>query len=218
MSLMAVMIADALKQAKSHDEHQERTGATLGPLHGIPFTLKDMFNVKGYDSSLGVSKCVDKPYQSSSTLYETLTKLGAILLAKTNVPQTLLSFECNNPIFGPTQNPYVKGFTCGGSSGGEAAVLAKNGSALGFGTDIGGSLRIPTGWCGVYALKPTRGRFTSRGLNSKNSSNWTNIRFQCRIRGDSCCGWTNVSEYGGSDLFNESNILPMLKLILAHYR
>ena len=53
MSLTAVMIADALKQAKSHDEHQERTGATLGPLHGIPFTLKDMFNVKGYDSSLG---------------------------------------------------------------------------------------------------------------------------------------------------------------------
>jgi len=181
MSLKAVMIPDALKQAKSHDEHQERTGATLGPLHGIPFTLKDMFNVKGYDSSLGISKYVDKPYQNSSTLYETLTKLGAILLAKTNVPQTLLSFECNNPIFGPTHNPYVKGFTCGGSSGGEAVVLAKNASALGFGTDIGGSLRIPTGWCGVYALKPTRGRFTYRGINSNDSSNWTNIRFQCRI-------------------------------------
>ena|SRR5579871_3596883 len=126
------MIAEALDRAKELDKHQEQHDTTVGPLHGIPFTLKDMFHVKGYDSSLGISKFVNYPPKNSSTLYTTLTDLGGILLAKTNVPQTLLSFECNNPIFGVTHNPYVKGFTSGGSSGGEAVVLARNASALGF--------------------------------------------------------------------------------------
>src|SRR5271156_6287676 len=157
------MISEALKKAKEHDEYQQRTSNTLGPLHGIPFTLKDTYAVKNYDSSLGISSRAKNPAKESSVLYETLTKLGAILLAKTNVPQTLLAFECNNPIFGVTQNPVVKGFTCGGSSGGEAAVLARNASAIGFGSDIGGSLRIPTGWCGIYSLKTVRGRFPVRG-------------------------------------------------------
>jgi Asp-tRNA(Asn)/Glu-tRNA(Gln) amidotransferase A subunit family amidase len=161
-----VMIVQALETAKSHDEYQEAHSATLGPLHGIPFTLKDTFSVQNYDCSLGISTRANNPSQSSSTLYETLTRFGGILLAKTNIPQTLLAFECNNPIFGATQNPHVKGFTCGGSSGGEAAVLARNGSAIGFGSDIGGSLRIPTGWSGIYALKPTSGRFPIRGHKS----------------------------------------------------
>jgi Asp-tRNA(Asn)/Glu-tRNA(Gln) amidotransferase A subunit family amidase len=160
------MIAEALARAKELDEYQLRNNKTIGPLHGIPFTLKDTFNVKGYDSSLGISKFVDKPFQKSSTLYTTLSNLGGVLLAKTNVPQTLLAFECGNPIFGITHNPHVKGFTCGGSSGGEAAALARNASALGFGTDIGGSLRIPAGWCGIYSLKPTKGRFTGEGIFS----------------------------------------------------
>jgi Asp-tRNA(Asn)/Glu-tRNA(Gln) amidotransferase A subunit family amidase len=157
------MIVEALEKAKSHDEFQKRNSTTLGPLHGIPFTLKDTFDVESYDTCLGITTRADQPAQTSSILYSTLTRHGGILLAKTNVPQTLLSFECNNPVFGVTQNPFVKGYTCGGSSGGEAVVLAKNASAFGFGSDIGGSLRIPTGWCGVYALKPTRGRFPTRG-------------------------------------------------------
>jgi Asp-tRNA(Asn)/Glu-tRNA(Gln) amidotransferase A subunit family amidase len=159
------MIAEAIQTAKSHDEYQKRTSNIIGPLHGIPFTLKDTFAVENYDSSLGISILANHPYETSSTLYLTLTRLGAIALAKTNVPQTLLAFECNNPIFGITTNPYSKEFSPGGSSGGEAVVLAKNGSAIGFGSDIGGSLRIPTGWCGIYALKPTKGRFPTRGNN-----------------------------------------------------
>jgi Asp-tRNA(Asn)/Glu-tRNA(Gln) amidotransferase A subunit family amidase len=161
--LMIVMIVDALTRAKKLDEYQSRHGRTIGLLHGIPFTLKDTWAVENYDCSLGISTRINDPCSSSSTLYTTLTSLGGILLAKTNVPQTLLAFECNNPIFGVTHNPFVHGFTSGGSSGGEAVVLARNASALGFGSDIGGSLRIPTGWCGIYALKPTQGRFTTRG-------------------------------------------------------
>lgn len=163
---MLVMVVEALETAMQHDEYQEMTGTTLGPMHGVPYTLKDTFAVEGYDSSLGISSLANKPADTSSVLHATLTKLGGILLAKTNVPQTLLAFECNNPIFGVTQNPVVKGFTSGGSSGGEAAVLARDASAIGFGSDIGGSLRIPTGWCGIYALKTVKGRFPMRGHSS----------------------------------------------------
>ena len=158
-----VMLVEALETAKELDAYQARTGTTMGPLHGVPFTLKDTFAVKDYDSSIGISSLANKPSAMSSPLHTTLTKLGGILLAKTNVPQTLLAFECNNPIFGVTGNPVVKGFTSGGSSGGEAAVLARDASALGFGSDIGGSLRIPAGWCGIYSLKTVRGRFPVRG-------------------------------------------------------
>lgn len=157
------MVVEALETAKEQDAYQASTGKTLGPLHGVPFTLKDTFAVEHYDSSLGISSRTNTPAATSSVLHATLIKLGGVLLAKTNVPQTLLAFECNNPIFGVTQNPMVKGFTSGGSSGGEAAVLARDASAMGFGSDIGGSLRIPTGWCGIYALKTVKGRFPLRG-------------------------------------------------------
>src|SRR5579859_5404095 len=167
--ILTVMIADALKQAKELDDYQRKTGSTKGPLHGIPFTLKDTFQLQGHDSSLGISIYTNSPSPHSAPLYTQLLSLGAILLAKTNVPQTLLAFECNNPIFGVTQNPVVKGFTSGGSSGGEAALLKLDGTAVGWGTDIGGSLRIPAAWCGVYSLKPVRGRFSWRGQFSMGS-------------------------------------------------
>src|SRR5271168_764907 len=178
---MVVMVVEALETATQHDEYQERTGTTLGPMHGVPYTLKDTFAVQGYDSSLGMSSLANKPADTSSVLHAMLTKLGGILLAKTNVPQTLLAFECNNPVFGVTYNPYKNGFTCGGSSGGEAVVLARNASAIGFGSDIGGSLRIPTGWCGIYSLKPTKGRFPARG-------HYSNGLFEKDVNGSSGTG------------------------------
>ena len=75
----------------------------------------------------------------------------------------MFAFECCNPVFGRTTNPYNEGYTSGGSSGGEAALLAQNGSALGVGSDIGGSLRIPTGYCGIYSLKPSALRLSRDG-------------------------------------------------------
>lgn len=89
---------------------------------------------------------------------------GAIVIAKTNVPQALLILESTNPVFGRTSNPWNAAHTCGGSSGGEAALLAADGAALGLGTDYGGSLRIPTSYCGIYSLKPTSGRITGAGI------------------------------------------------------
>ena len=157
------MIAEALETARAHDIHQSSTGTTIGPLHGLPYTLKDMYAVRGYDSSYGYSSLCNRPESESSVIHSTLSRLGGILLAKTNVPQTGLAFECNNPVWGVTQNPVVTGFTCGGSSGGEAAVLGRGGSVVGFGSDIGGSLRIPAGWSGIFSLKPVNGRVTRRG-------------------------------------------------------
>lgn len=119
------------------------------------------------------------PYRQ---IIQVLENAGGILIAKTNVPQTMLSFECCNPVWGRTLHPLsvstptksktskkipleevIHPFTSGGSSGGESALIACDGSALGLGTDIGGSLRIPTSWCGVYALKPTPGRTSGHG-------------------------------------------------------
>lgn len=88
---------------------------------------------------------------------------GAIPFIKTNVPQTMFAFECSNPLWGQSLNPHNKDFTCGGSSGGEAALLALDGSALGIGSDVGGSLRIPTAYCGIYAFKPSFGRISIVG-------------------------------------------------------
>lgn len=92
---------------------------------------------------------------------------GAVLFVKTNVPQTMFMFECSNPLWGRTTNPYNDKYTCGGSSGGEAALLAMDGSAIGMGSDIGGSLRIPTAYCGIYSLKPSHGRISAIGARGK---------------------------------------------------
>lgn len=93
-----------------------------------------------------------------------------MLYVKTNVPQTLFTFECSNPVWGRTTNPYNDKYTCGGSSGGEGALLAMDGSALGIGTDIGGSLRIPAAYCGIFSLKPSSGRVSYGGARGKNLS------------------------------------------------
>lgn len=101
---------------------------------------------------------------------------GAVIIAKTNVPQTMLSFECSNPVWGVTTNPYSSDHTSGGSTGGEGALLAMNGSAIGVGSDIGGSLRIPAGYCGIYSLKPTAGRITKVGARCEIGFSYTRCR------------------------------------------
>lgn len=95
-----------------------------------------------------------------------LRAAGAIPIVKTNVPQTMLAFECSNPLWGCTTNPWSAAHTPGGSSGGEGALLSADGSAVGIGTDIGGSLRIPASYCGVFAFKPSVGRVASDGFRS----------------------------------------------------
>lgn len=139
-----------------------------GPLHGVPMSIKDQFNIAGYDTTIGFSAWCNSPAAKDAHVVNALRRAGAVIICKTNVPQTMLNFECSNPLWGATCNPWNALYTCGGSSGGEAAMLAGDASALGLGSDVGGSLRIPALYCGLYSLKPGAGRISREGAMSSN--------------------------------------------------
>lgn len=160
--LTEILFEEALRQATNFDETFSETGLR-GPLHGVPMTFKDQYEIKDYDNTIGFTHWADKHATQDAELVAQARANGAIIIAKTNVPQTMMSFECRNPLWGATINPYSEAHTSGGSSGGEAAVLRFSGSTLGLGSDIGGSLRIPTSYCGIYSLKPTDQRFSGQG-------------------------------------------------------
>lgn len=148
----------ALRRARELDEHLQRTGSPVGPLHGLPVSVKDTFNVEGVDSSIGLSALAFKPARANAPLVDLLQSLGAVVIAKTNVPQTLGSLDSCNHLFGRTLNPLNRKWTAGGSTGGEGALVAMRGSMVGFGTDIGGSIRVPAMCQGIYGFKPSVGR------------------------------------------------------------
>ncbi|KIV98702.1 hypothetical protein, variant [Verruconis gallopava] len=156
--LTEILFDSAMARAKELDEYYKREGKVIGPLHGVPISLKDQFNIKGVDSTIGYVSYIGKPARSDSTLVSQLINAGAIPYVKTNVPATLMMGESVNNIFGRTSHPYNRELTSGGSSGGESALLCFRGSLLGVGTDIGGSIRHPSSFTGLYALRPSQGR------------------------------------------------------------
>lgn len=159
-----VNIQQALVRANELDRYFEQTGELIGPLHGVPMSFKDMYHIRGLPLTIGFTSYLSKSNSSdSASLVLIAEHLGAVPFIKTNVPQTMLAFECNNPVFGRTLNPFSPHHTCGGSSGGESALIASDGSAVGVGSDVGGSLRIPVGYCGIYSLKPSARKWTMQG-------------------------------------------------------
>lgn len=161
--LTEVLYEDARKRAKELDAEFATTKTLRGPFHGVPFSVKDNYQIEGYDATTGLTAWANNPGKKDACLVAQLRAAGAIIFVKTNVPQTMFAFECSNPLWGRTTNPWNNKYTCGGSSGGEAALLAMDGSAIGVGSDVGGSLRIPTSYCGIYSLKPTAERISSVG-------------------------------------------------------
>ncbi|KAF2128097.1 amidase [Dothidotthia symphoricarpi CBS 119687] len=153
---------EAIETAKSLDDHLQRTGKVIGPLHGLPVSLKDNFNVAGKDSTVGFTSLANKPAEYNATLVDLLEKLGAVRYCKTNVPTAMMIAESVNNCFGRTVNPLNRKLTSGGSSGGESALITFGGSPLGVGTDIGGSLRIPAACTGIFTLRPSFGRFPTQ--------------------------------------------------------
>lgn len=153
------MFNDALSRAKELDTTFKSTGKTTGPLHGLPISLKDNFNVKGYPSSVGFCSWATDPMPSESTIVSVLKSLGAVIYVKTNVPTAMMIAESVNNVYGRTVLPKNRSMTSGGSSGGESALIAMHGSPLGIGTDIGGSLRIPAACTGIFTIRPSYGRF-----------------------------------------------------------
>ncbi|KAJ7193376.1 general amidase [Mycena pura] len=161
--LTEIFVDRALSRAKSLDEHLEKTGQVVGVLHGLPISVKDQLNIKGLESTIGYVSWVGQYAEENSVLIDILESLGAVPFVKTNVPQTLMWPETFNHIFGRTCNPHNRSLTSGGSSGGEGALVALKGSPLGVGSDMGGSIRIPSGFCGVYGLRPSYNRIPYAG-------------------------------------------------------
>ncbi|KAL4934947.1 hypothetical protein BDV06DRAFT_234883 [Aspergillus oleicola] len=152
------LFESALKRAEELDAYLRRTGTPIGPLHGLPISIKDSFNIRGVDSSVGIASLALNPSTADAPLVSLLTSLGAVIITKTNVPQTMGALDSANHLFGRTLNPRTRQLTVGGSTGGEGALLALRGSMMGFGTDIGGSIRIPAMCNGLYGFKPSQGR------------------------------------------------------------
>ncbi|KAK4545818.1 hypothetical protein LTR36_002382 [Oleoguttula mirabilis] len=161
--LTEIMFDDALQRARELDEHYVKHKTPIGPLHGVVMTLKDQFNVKGYDTTLGYVGRTFQPADTDAVVVTLLKDMGVIFIAKTNLPQSIMWCETDNPLWGLTTNPLNPAFTPGGSTGGEGALLAQHGSMVGWGTDIGGSVRIPSHMAGLYALKPSSGRIPYLG-------------------------------------------------------
>ncbi|KAJ6263610.1 Acetamidase [Drechslerella dactyloides] len=163
--LTEIFFEAGLERAKQLDKHLAEHGLPIGPLHGVPVSLKDDKSVIGYDTSCGLASLCFKPAKENTAIVTVLQNAGAVLYCKTNIPQTMMAFDSVNNIWGRTINPLSQKLTPGGSSGGESALVAIRGSLLGIihaqGSDIGGSIRVPAMCTGTYGVKPTSGRLAT---------------------------------------------------------
>ncbi|KAI6206179.1 hypothetical protein M3Y94_00878000 [Aphelenchoides besseyi] len=159
-------LLQAVQDAKKFDQLAKDSQYEKPPLFGLPISIKANITLKGHDVIRGYAQDLEQPAERDSILVRQLRELGAIPFALTNVPQSLLSFSCQNAVFGTTSHPLSKKRTSGGSSGGEGALIGCNGSLLGIGSDIGGSIRIPAAFCGTVGFKPTSKRFSNADSKS----------------------------------------------------
>jgi amidase len=159
-----VLADSAIAGARAADQSLARKDEVIGPLHGVPFSIKDSIELAGTMCTAGTSGRARAPKSASdATLVARLRGAGAIPIAKTNLPDLLFAFESDNLLFGRTNNPYEVTRTSGGSSGGEAALIAACGSPIGLGSDAAGSVRVPAAFCGIAGIKPTSGRLPRTG-------------------------------------------------------
>ncbi|KAH8743757.1 putative fatty-acid amide hydrolase [Diaporthe sp. PMI_573] len=156
--LSDVFFEKGLTRARELDAQLRRTGRPVGPLHGLPLSLKDLMNLEGHATTFGFVALADNIKSESDPVVARLHDAGAVFYCKTNVPQSTMSGECNNFLYGRTSTPDNRNLSAGGSSGGEGSLIALKGSPLGIGTDIAGSIRTPANFNGVYGLCPTSGR------------------------------------------------------------
>ncbi|UJR17813.1 hypothetical protein I4U23_004712 [Adineta vaga] len=157
--LAEIFFEQAFNRARSLDDYFISTGGkTMGPLHGIPISFKDQFNIKGVETAMGYVGYLGDIMEYNSILVDCILSLGAVVYVKTAAPQTIMLPETRSNLLGVTINPRNRELSCGGSSGGEGSLVALKGSICGFGTDIGGSVRIPAAVNGIYGLRPSDGR------------------------------------------------------------
>ncbi len=164
-ALNAVVVPrfDLVREEAAAVDAARARGETLGPLAGVPVTVKEMFDMAGLPTTMGLTHLADHRAEVDSPLVARLRAAGAVVLGKTNVAQLAVLAETDNPLYGATSNPWNLERTSGGSSGGESAIIAAGGSALGLGSDGGGSIRGPCAWSGIHGFKPTSGRLSQLG-------------------------------------------------------
>jgi amidase len=162
-AVVEVLRETAIAGALASDARR-KSGSALGPFDGVPFSVKDSMEVRGTVCSAG-TQGFRKNAESSrdASVVAALRRAGAIPVARTNLPDLLFAFESDNLIVGRTNNPYDPARTSGGSSGGEAALIASGGSPFGLGSDAAGSVRLPAHYCGIASIKPTSGRLPRTG-------------------------------------------------------
>ena len=153
----------AIRQAKAADRNLAKRGFEPPPLHGVPFTAKDIFDTAGVATTAGLRELKDNVPSKDATVIARMRSAGAILIGKSNCPPGGMGGESWNPLHGGTRNPYDLTRSPGASSSGEAAIIAAAGSPIGIGSDSGGSIRLPAHYCGIAALKPTTGWVPSTG-------------------------------------------------------
>jgi len=158
INAVTVDLFGSARQSAAQVDRAVARGEPLPPLAGLPVSIKECFDLAGTASTFGLPSRRDIMETKDDPYVAALRAAGAIPLAKSNVPQLLIYTESDNPLYGRTNNPWDLERSCGGSSGGEAAIIASGGSPLGLGNDIGGSLRIPAAFCGITAFRPTAGR------------------------------------------------------------
>jgi Asp-tRNA(Asn)/Glu-tRNA(Gln) amidotransferase A subunit family amidase len=159
---------EARKEARALDVRRAR-GEALGPLAGVAVTVKECLDVAGTPSTFGLPSRAGLQSSADELHVGRLRQSGAIVVGKTNLAQMLAYIESDNPVYGRTRNPWNLERSCGGSSGGEGALIGSGASRLGLGTDIGGSARYPAAFCAAASLKPTAGRCPDPGRYSFNA-------------------------------------------------
>ncbi|HKO97911.1 MAG TPA: amidase [Pyrinomonadaceae bacterium] len=162
LNAIVTIASDVMDKAKEA-EMVLRRGDVIGPLHGVPLTIKDTIETKGIRTTSGSVLRADFVPTEDAPAVCRLKAAGAIILGKTNAAEMAMDYNADNPVFGRTNNPHDAARTPGGSSGGEAAAIATCMSPGGLGTDLAGSIRIPAHFCGITGLKPTVGRVPGEG-------------------------------------------------------
>jgi amidase len=164
LNAVAEVLSESAREAAARVDFERAQGVPLGPLAGVPFSVKDSIEVRGTVCTAGtLGRQYAAPSREDAVVVARLRAAGAIPIARTNLPDLLFAFESDNLIRGRTNNPYHLSRTSGGSSGGEAALIAACGSPFGLGSDAAGSVRVPAHFCGIASIKPTSGRFPRTG-------------------------------------------------------
>jgi amidase len=161
-AIVATDVEGARKRARAADRALAR-GQTWGPLHGVPMTIKESYDVVGMPTTWGIPALKDNVATRNAQAVDRFLNAGVVLFGKTNVPIYLADYQSYNAIYGTTNNPWDRTRAPGGSSGGSAAALAAGLTGLEAGTDIGSSIRNPAHYCGVFGHKPTWGIVSPRG-------------------------------------------------------